>query len=101
LTGLNLLLEDLPGVEDAVFYLPSSAHPTERLCLIYSGPPVDRVEIERWLRARLDPAFVPRAFIRVDKLPRGDGGKVSRQALDALFATWQRRVRQAGSSGDT
>ncbi|HEY6087941.1 MAG TPA: AMP-binding protein [Burkholderiaceae bacterium] len=99
LAGLNLLLEDLPGLEDGVFYLPGTANPTERLCLIYSGPPVDRGEVEKWLRARLDLAFVPRAFIRVDKLPRSDGGKVSRQALDALFATWQLRVGHGGSSG--
>ena len=42
LAGLNLLLEGLPGLEDGVLYLPNSTNPTERLCLIYSGPALDR-----------------------------------------------------------
>jgi acyl-coenzyme A synthetase/AMP-(fatty) acid ligase len=32
LTGLNLLLQELPGLEDGVFYLPSAGSPVERLC---------------------------------------------------------------------
>ena len=38
LAGLNLLLQDLPGLDDGVFYLPATGNPTERLCLIYSRP---------------------------------------------------------------
>ena len=32
LAGLNLLLQDLPGLHDGVFYLPDTGDPTERLC---------------------------------------------------------------------
>ncbi len=88
LAGLNLLLQDLPGLEDGVFYLPATGRPTERLCLIHSGPPLDRAATRRWLRERLDLVFLPRAFIRVDRLPRGDNGKLRRQALDQVFAEW-------------
>ena len=101
LAGLNLLLEELPGLEDGVFYLPNTANPTERLCLIYAGPTLDRAEIEQWLRARLDPAFMPRIFIRLGRLPRSDRGKLPRQALDMLFAAWQRRRKPTGATGDT
>lgn len=98
LAGLNLLLADLPGLEDGVFYLPPTTHGTERLCLIYSGAELARAETERWLRSRLDPAFLPRAFVRVDKLPRNENGKLPRQALDALYAQWQRSHARAPGS---
>jgi acyl-coenzyme A synthetase/AMP-(fatty) acid ligase len=89
LAGLNLLLQEMPGLEDGVFYLPATGSPTERLCLIHAGPALERSAIEQWLRTRLDPVFLPRTIIRVDRLPRSDSGKLPRQALDALYAAWQ------------
>ena len=89
LAGLNLLLQDMPDLEDGVFYLPATNRPTERLCLIHSGPALDRAATQQWLRARLDPVFLPRTLIRVDHLPRSDNGKLQRQALDRVFAQWQ------------
>ena len=94
LAGLNLLLQELPGLQDGVFYLPATGSPTERLCLIHSGPALDRAATEQWLRARLDPVFLPRTLIRVDRLPRSDNGKLPRQALDQVFAVWQAAARQ-------
>ncbi len=93
LSGLNLLLQELPGLDDGVFYLPASDGPTERLCLIYSGPVLDRAEARRWLRARVDPVFLPRSFIRLERLPRSDNGKLRREALDRVFADWQAAAR--------
>jgi acyl-coenzyme A synthetase/AMP-(fatty) acid ligase len=100
LAGLNLLLQDLPGLEDGVLYLPATTNPTERLCLIYAGPTLNRAGVEQWLRARVDPAFLPRTFIRVDKLPRSESGKLPRQALDALFAARKpgKRPQNAGET---
>lgn len=98
LSGLNRLLEELPGLEDGVFYLPDTGSPTERLCLIHSGPALDRSATQRWLRARMDPAFLPRTTIRVSKLPRADNGKLPRRALDELFAAWQTKHRRPGST---
>ncbi len=89
LAGLNLLLQDLPGLSDGVFYLPASDNPTERLCLIHAGPALDRAATERWLRARLDPVFLPRSLIPVAKLPRNDNGKLPRAALDEVYRQWQ------------
>ena len=94
LAGLNLLLQDLPGLEDGVFYLPATDSPIERLCLIHSGPALDRAATQQWLRARLDPAFLPRTLIRVDRLPRSDNGKLQRQALDQLYAQWRAAARR-------
>jgi acyl-coenzyme A synthetase/AMP-(fatty) acid ligase len=86
LSGLNMMLLELPGLDDGVFYLPESNSGTERLCLFFSSATLDRGAVERWLRTRLDPVFVPRTIVRVDRLPRGDNGKLPRQALDRLHA---------------
>jgi acyl-coenzyme A synthetase/AMP-(fatty) acid ligase len=86
LAGLNLLLQDLPGQDDAVFYLPATGAPTERLVLIHAGPPLDRAATEAWLRERMDPVFLPRTIIRVDRLPRTESGKLPRAALDQVYA---------------
>jgi len=89
LQGLNLLLQDLPGLTDGVFYLPATGAPGERLILIHAGAPLDRTQVEAWLRARIDPVFLPRAIVRVDNLPRATHGKLPRQALDAIYDAWR------------
>lgn len=99
LSGLNAMLHELPGLDDGVFYLPASDSGTERLCLIYSGPTLERPAIERWLRTRLDPVFLPRTLIRVDRLPRSDNGKLPRQALDRVYAQWRDGRSSDGGAG--
>lgn len=86
LAGLNLLLQDLPGLVDGVLHLPATGLPTERLVLIHAGDSIDRAATLRWLRERMDPVFLPRALIRVDRLPRSESGKLPRAALDAICA---------------
>jgi acyl-coenzyme A synthetase/AMP-(fatty) acid ligase len=95
LAGLNLLLQDLPGLDDGVFYLPNSGELDERLVLIYAGAPLDHANTMAWLRDRLDPAFLPRAFIHVDALPRSGPGKLGRAALDALYVQWLARRKMS------
>lgn len=89
LAGLNLLLSDLPGLLDGVLYLPATGAPTERLVLIHAGPALDRAAAEAWLRERIDPVFLPRTVIRVDRLPRAASGKLPRVALDEVYSAWQ------------
>ena len=89
LTGLNLLLQDLPGLEDGVFYLPDTGNPTERLCLVHSGPPLDPTAVRDWLRQRLDAVFLPRTFIRLERMPRSDNGKLRRQMLELAVSEWR------------
>ncbi|MDB5947770.1 MAG: long-chain fatty acid--CoA ligase [Ramlibacter sp.] len=89
LMSLNRLLEDLPGLTDGVFYLPASTSGTQRLVLIHVGPALDHAATRRWLRSRMDPLFLPRAIIRVDRLPRTAAGKLPRAALDELYAAHQ------------
>ena len=93
LAGLNLLLQELPGLGDGVFYLPATGNPTERLCLIYSGAPLERAATRRWLRARLDPVFLPRDFIRLARMPRGETGKLRLHSLDLAYSDWRAAAR--------
>ncbi|HSW20742.1 MAG TPA: AMP-binding protein [Ramlibacter sp.] len=85
LSGLNVLLQDLPDLLDGVFFLPATDSPTARLVLIHAGE-LDRVAAERWLRERVDPVFLPRAWLQVDRLPRDLNGKLPRAALEALYS---------------
>ena len=89
LAGLNRLLEDLPGLTCGVFYMPNTDAAAERLVLIHEGDALDRVAVDAWLRERMDPVFLPRAIIRVDRLPRAGAGKLSRAALDEIYAAWR------------
>ncbi len=88
LAGLNLLLQDLPGLSDGVLYMPDTGVPTERLVLIYAGSALGRAATESWLRQRMDPVFMPRAMICVERLPRTENGKLPRAALDQIYASW-------------
>lgn len=97
LAGLNLLLLDLPGLTDGVFYLPATGGPAERLVLIYSGEVLNVDATERWLRERIDSVFLPRGIIHVPSLERTDSGKLSRAVLDRLYTTW-RSERRADES---
>ena len=92
LAGLNLMLQEMPGLVDGVFYLPDTGSDTERLCLIYAGPTLDRTAARAWLRKRLDPVFLPRVFVRLERMPRTETGKMPRLLLDRAFAEWQLAV---------
>ena len=85
LAGLNLLLQDLPGLQDGAFYQPAGDAGTSRLVLLHAGA-LDRAAAERWLRSRIDPVFLPRTWLQVDRLPRDANGKMPRAALDVLWA---------------
>ena len=89
LAGLNLLLAEMPGLEDGVFYLPTSKALDQRLVLIHAGASIDRARADAWLLQRIDPVFLPRSWIQVDRLPRSGNGKLTRQALDELYAAWR------------
>jgi acyl-CoA synthetase (AMP-forming)/AMP-acid ligase II len=99
LSGLNLLLQDLPGLTDGAFYLPPSDGPAQRLVLVHAGK-LDRPAAERWLRERLDAMFLPRAWVQVERLPRDASGKLPRAALQAVYAAHRAAVAGENSSMD-
>jgi acyl-coenzyme A synthetase/AMP-(fatty) acid ligase len=103
LAALNQWIAEIPGVDDAVYFVPDAAgdaashddaHPTRRLTAFYVSATLSPEQVRAALRARVDPVFVPRPLYRVAHLPRNTNGKLPHAALAALFA----QLRQAGGA---
>ena len=83
---LNHQLTSIPGVADGVFFLPGDdeADGVTRLVALVVAPGLTPAQILEQLRARIDPAFLPRPVLMVESLPRSLTGKLPREALKAL-----------------
>lgn len=86
LAELNRALAGVQGVVDGAFVAPADldSNPTSRLTAYVVAPGRTADDILGALRGKLDPAFLPRRMILVDKLPRDGLGKLPQQALAAL-----------------
>jgi acyl-coenzyme A synthetase/AMP-(fatty) acid ligase len=79
---LNHQLLSIPGVQDAVFIMPEARERrVARLAALAVAPTLRPKEILAALRQLIDPAFLPRPLMLVDKLPRNALGKLPREAL--------------------
>ncbi|MFZ1445713.1 MAG: beta-hydroxyacyl-ACP dehydratase, partial [Candidatus Dechloromonas phosphoritropha] len=89
LAYLNHQITALPGMADAVFFLPDdeTTDGIGRLCALVVAPGVARRQLLAALRERIDPAFLPRPLILVDALPRDATGKLPRERLLGLYAS--------------
>ena len=94
LSALNQQIADIPGVEDAVYFVPDAAvgaashddaHPARRLAAFYVSSTLTPEQLREQLRAHIDPVFVPRPLFRVRRLPRNANGKLTHRALTAMF----------------
>lgn len=86
LAALTRMLAALPGVEDAAFLVPDELERGGRLIAFAVAPSRCADELLTELRHQIDPAFLPRRVLQVERLPRNEVGKVQRQALLALLA---------------
>ncbi|MGE0099153.1 MAG: AMP-binding protein [Hydrogenophaga sp.] len=89
LAYLNHQIGALPGVVDAAFFLPDEPEGEERVARLAAfvvAPTLDVRTLMAGLRPRLDAIFLPRPLVLVDALPRNATGKLTRQALQALYA---------------
>lgn len=111
LAALNRALTDIPGVEDGVYCFPDAAdttasgdgfRPAPRLAVLYVSQTLSPQEILHSLRARVDPAFLPRPLYRVVALPRNAIGKLPQAALAKLLAQCkaERDLADRSGSGD-
>jgi acyl-coenzyme A synthetase/AMP-(fatty) acid ligase len=85
---LNHQLTSIEGVVDGVFFVPDEREPdgVTRLTAFVVAPTLSAAQVLAELRARIDPAFLPRPLVKVDTLPRQITGKLPREALRALAA---------------
>ena len=79
LAELNSRLLSIPGIKDGMYYIPASVgqKTVVRPSVIIVATEISDEEILCALRKTLDPVFLPRPIVRVDKLPRNDVGKLS------------------------
>jgi acyl-coenzyme A synthetase/AMP-(fatty) acid ligase len=91
LDALNAALLGVEGVEDGVFFAPEGAA-GKRLIAFVVAPGRSAAQIRAALRERIDSAFLPRPLYLIARLPRGESGKIPRQALADLAASLARSV---------
>lgn len=77
LGDLNHKLNEIPGVKDGVFHVPSAgSRRVERLMAFVVAPNLTEAELMDALRHAIDAAFLPRPLVKVDALPRTESGKL-------------------------
>jgi acyl-coenzyme A synthetase/AMP-(fatty) acid ligase len=88
LAGLTRILTGIDGVEDGIFVVPDDleTRPTARLLAFAVAPGLPAEAILAELRTRIDPLFLPRRVVRLDRLPRDPLGKLPARALAELRA---------------
>jgi acyl-coenzyme A synthetase/AMP-(fatty) acid ligase len=86
---------------DGVFFLRESDHGgingIPRLAAAVVAPTLSAATLMRHLRRRIDPVFLPRPLVIVDRLPRNATGKLPQQALQALADRRPRRAAPAAT----
>lgn len=97
LAFLEQQLLAIPGVLDGAFYMPDEdvAGPVARLMAFVVAPDLTPADLDLALRARIDPAFLPRPLYFVDSLPRLPTGKLPLATLKA----WISELSQGVSRG--
>jgi acyl-coenzyme A synthetase/AMP-(fatty) acid ligase len=93
LSYLNYQLCAVPGVVDGTFFIPNEDTPdgVTRLIAIVVAPGMNATTLTLALRARIDPAFLPRRLLFVADLPRNTAGKLPADALRTLIAEQSQR----------
>jgi len=91
LADLNLRLQGIDGVLDGVFIPPENVEPggVARLAALVVAPDLDEAHIQRELARAMDPVFLPRPLVLVERLPRSSTGKLPRRVLLDLLAAHQ------------
>jgi acyl-coenzyme A synthetase/AMP-(fatty) acid ligase len=86
---LNHHLNAIPGVLDGTFFVrdePDGGAGVTRLAAFVVAPSLDAASLLEQLRERIDPVFLPRPLLFVERLPRSATGKLPREALLSLAA---------------
>lgn len=87
---LNHHLNAIPGIIDGTFFIRaderSAATGVTRLAALVVAPGLDAAWVLEQLRERIDPVFLPRPLLFVERLPRSPTGKLPLEALRSLGA---------------
>ena len=95
LAYLTHQLTRIEGVLDGAFFFPGESRADEfgisRVAAAAVAPSLDAAHILQALRERIDPVFLPRPLLLIERLPRNSTGKLPQQALQALLTGPVRR----------
>lgn len=91
LAYLNHQLSSIRGVVDGTFFFPDDSHVsntgvTRVAAFVVASPGLDAATLLEELRRRIDPVFLPRPLMFVERLPRNGTGKLPQEALRELAA---------------
>jgi acyl-coenzyme A synthetase/AMP-(fatty) acid ligase len=84
---LNAQLNAIPGVVDGAFFLREDligSTGVARLGAVVVAPGLSVAALTELLRERIDPVFLPRPLLIVQRLPRNATGKLPQQALQGF-----------------
>lgn len=98
LAYLNEQLGGIPGVIDGAFLMPDD-EPDDHVTRLRAAAVTDGLSVQDVLdalRHRIDPLFLPRPLILVERLPRNAASKLPRADLMALFAAHAPRHERGG-----
>jgi acyl-coenzyme A synthetase/AMP-(fatty) acid ligase len=86
---LNHQLGEIAGVADGCFFMPDevTVDGVTRLAACVVAPGLSAGQLREALRQRIDPLFLPRPLIFLDRLPRNATGKLPRAELLALLGS--------------
>lgn len=93
LAYLNHQLAAIAGVADGTFFMPDeeATDGITRLAAFVVAPTLTPAALLAALRQRIDPIFLPRPLLFLDRLPRNATGKLPRGELQALLARQRER----------
>jgi acyl-coenzyme A synthetase/AMP-(fatty) acid ligase len=90
LAYLDHQLRSIPGVTDGAFFHLEENAPSRtgvtRVAAVVAAPGLSTAAVLAALRARLDPVFLPRPLLLVERLPRNATGKLPLAELRGLAA---------------
>ncbi|HEX3847075.1 MAG TPA: AMP-binding protein [Steroidobacteraceae bacterium] len=95
---LNAQLNAIPGVVDGVFFLreeSTGSTGVARLGAVVAAPTLTIAALTEHLRQRIDPVFLPRPLIMVDRLPRNATGKLPQHEIESIAS---RHLQTSGAS---
>lgn len=84
LTDITCVLKGLPGVDDAVVFMPGEGD-QERPVALVVAPGRTEMQLRAALAGLIDPIFIPRPLRLVPSLPRNSLGKLVQSDLRALL----------------
>jgi len=95
LNELNQRLLELDGVDDAAAFVPRQGGESARPAALVVAPRGREHELARALAEVVDPVFVPRPLVRVQRLPRNSLGKLPQAELEAMLRQHEGGPRDA------